>query len=119
MPGALPATLSLKLSDLLTILPDIDGQIYARDFILVRQSDLIISYIPELPNGKPGLSSGVERELQHAHDHARDVYVIWKPKKEPSPFVTQTANRVFRSVEEAMGFFEQKGYFQPHSLFGG
>jgi hypothetical protein len=113
----------LKTADLLQIVPDIDGQIYARDFMLVRQSDMTVSYIPELPGvegkpGKPGLSSGVERELQHAHEHAKDVYVIWKPKKEPSPFITQTANKVFRSVDEAFAFFEQKGYFQPHSLFG-
>ena len=84
---------------------------------------MIVSFIPEIPiaggGGKPGLSSGVERELQHAHDHGKDVYVIWKPRKDPSPFITQTANRVFRSVEDAMGFFEQKGYFQMHSLFGG
>ncbi len=117
------APMSLKVADLLQIVPDIDGQIYARDFMLVRQSDMIVSYIPELPGaggaaGKPGLSSGVERELQHAHEHAKDVYVIWKPKKEPSPFVTQTANKVFRSIEEAFAYFEQKGYFQPYSLFG-
>ena len=109
--------LTLKLHDLLAILPDIDGQIYARDFMLVRQADMIISYIPELPGGKPGLSSGVERELQHAHDHGRDVYVIWKPKKEPSPFITQTADRVFRSIAEAMEHFEAKGFLQAHSLF--
>jgi adenylate kinase len=119
--GTIP--MSLKVADLLQIVPDIDGQIYARDFMLVRQSDMIVSYIPELPGaagqaGKPGLSSGVERELQHAHEHAKDVYVIWKPKKEPSPFVTQTANKVFRSVDEAFEYFDQKGYFQPHSLFG-
>lgn len=111
-------TLTMKLADLLAILPDIDGQIYARDFMLVRQAEMIISYIPELPGGKPGLSSGVERELQHAHDHGREVYVIWKPRKEPSPFITQTANRVFRSIEEAMAFFEGKGYLRKHSLFG-
>jgi hypothetical protein len=111
--------LHLKVADILQIAPDIDGQIYSRDFALVRQSDMIVSYIPELPGGKPGLSSGVERELQHAHEHARDVYVIWKPRKEPSPFVTQTANKVFRSVDEAMKFFEQKGYFTQYNLFGG
>ncbi len=82
--------MSLKVADLLQIVPDIDGQIYARDFMLVRQSDMIVSYIPELPGpagtiGKPGLSSGVERELQHAHEHAKDVYVIWKPKRNPAP----------------------------------
>ena len=111
----MPAPLSIP--DLLAILPDIDGQIYARDFLLVRQSDMVIAYIPELPNGKPGLSSGVERELQHAHDHAKDVYVIWKPKKDPSPFITQTANKLFPSTEAALAFFDQKGYFHPHNLF--
>lgn len=118
-PRAAASALQLKVQDILQIVPDIDGQIYARDFTLVRQSDMIVSYIPELPGGKPGLSSGVERELQHAHEHAKDVFVIWKPKKEPSPFVTQTANKVFRGVEEALGYFEQKGYFQPFNLFGG
>jgi adenylate kinase len=112
-------TNTISVSDVLSILPDIDGQIYARDFLLVRQSDLIVSYIPELPGGKPGLSSGVERELQHAHDHGRETYVIWKPARDPSPFVTQTANRVFRTVEEAFAYFERKGYLRPYSLFGG
>jgi len=114
--------LRLKVADVLSILPDIDGQIYSRDFLLVRQSDMIVSYIPELPaiagsRGKPGLSSGVERELQHAHDHGRETYVIWIPSKDPSPFITQTATKVFRSTAEAMSYFDQKGYFQPHSLF--
>ena len=117
------APMRLKVREILNIAGDIDGQIYARDFILVRQSDMIVSYIPELPNpaggpGKPGLSSGVERELQHAHEHAKDVFVIWKPKKNPSPFVTQTANKVFHSVDEALKYFEEKGYFAPHDLFG-
>jgi adenylate kinase len=110
--------MQIKVEEILNIVGDIDGQIYARDFMLVRQADMIVSYIPELPNGKPGLSSGVERELQHAHDNAKDVFVIWKPTKEPSPFVTQTANKMFRTVDEAMRYFEEKGFFQPHDLFG-
>ena len=43
--------------------------------------------------GTPRLSSGMEWDLQYAREHATDVYVIWKPKKEHSPFVTQTANK--------------------------
>ncbi len=109
--------LSLKTQDVLSIGGDINGQIYARDFMMVRQSDLIISYIPELPDGKPALSSGVERELQHAHDHAREVYVIWKPKVAPSPFVTQTATKLFPSIDETLRYFNQQSYFQPHHLF--
>ncbi len=111
-------TFALKVGELLGIGADINGQIYSRDFMLVRQSDMIVSYIPELPNGKPGLSSGVERELQHAHDHAKEVFVIWKPRAGPSPFVTETATRVFGAVEEAMNYFEQNGYFLPEGLFG-
>jgi adenylate kinase len=109
--------IQLPVSEVLSIGPDIDGQIYARDFLMVRQSDMIVSYIPELAGGRPGLSSGVERELQHAHDHAREVYVIWKPRAAPSPFVTQTATRVFNNVDQAMEYFATRGYLAAHSLF--
>ena len=95
---------------------DIDGQIYARDFKLIDQSDMIVSYIPELPDGKPGLSSGVERELQHAYETTKEVYVVWQPKAEPSPFVTNTATAVFGSVAEAMTHFQRKGYVQEYQL---
>ncbi len=92
------------------IAPDIDGQIYARDFELIDQADMIVSYIPELPSGKPGLSSGVERELQHAFETTKEVYVVWRPKVEPSPFVTETATHIFATIEETLSCFQQKGY---------
>ena len=42
--------MSLKVRDLLQIVPDIDEpEFIARDFMLVRQSDMGVSYIPELP----------------------------------------------------------------------
>jgi len=97
----------VPVKQVLDIAGDIDGQIYSRDFKMVRQSDMIVSLVPELPDGSPGLSSGVERELQHAFDHGRDVYVVWLPKKNPSPFITETATKVFRSVGEAMAFFDK------------
>ncbi|HNX27625.1 MAG TPA: hypothetical protein PKK48_09490, partial [Phycisphaerae bacterium] len=112
----------LDLHQLLDIIPDIDGQIYVRDFKLIDQSDMIISLVPELPGGKPAISSGVERELQHAHESTRDVFVIWKPRREPSPFITETATKVFHSTQEAMGYFLQNGYIghndNPGPLFG-
>ncbi len=89
---------------------DIDAQIYARDFKLIDQSDMIVSLIPTLPSGKPGLSSGVERELQHAHEVTKEVYVIWEPAVDPSPFITETATRVFASVDQAMEHFLKLGY---------
>ncbi len=108
---------TMRNQDILSIAGDINGQIYARDFMMVRQSDMIVSYIPELPDGRPALSSGVERELQHAYDHSREVYVIWRPKTGPSPFVTQTATKLFKTVEEAMDYFGTRGFLNPHSLF--
>lgn len=104
-----PRTFDVSVKQILDIAGDIDGQIYARDFKLIDQSDMIVSYIPELPGGLPGLSSGVERELHHAFEHGKEVYVIWKPQRSPSPFVTETATRIFRSIEEAMDFFRNQG----------
>jgi len=96
---------------------DINSQIYARDFALIDQADMIVSFVPELADGMPALSSGVERELQHAHEAAKQVYVIWMPKKEPSVFVTQTANKIFRSPNEALKYFKKQYEYKSDKLF--
>ncbi len=103
----------LKTADVLQISGDIMGQIYARDFKMIDQSDMIISFIPELPTGKPGLSSGVERELHHAFEAGKEVYVIWTCRATPSPFITETATRLFHSTGEATEHFRKKGYICP------
>jgi adenylate kinase len=100
--------IELDAAEVRQIERDINSQIYARDFALIDQADMIVSFIPELADGMPALSSGVERELQHAHEAAKQVYVIWMPKKEPSIFVTQTANKIFRSPEEAINYFKKQ-----------
>jgi adenylate kinase len=114
--GAEPIRVSVR--EVLDIAGDIDGQIYMRDFKLIDQSDMICSLVPELPGGIPGLSSGVERELHHAFEHTKEVYVVWKPGKSPSPFITETATKIFGSVEEAMHSFGDRGKFAEQSLFG-
>jgi adenylate kinase len=111
-------TINVSVREVLDIAGDIDGQIYMRDFKLIDQSDMICSFIPELPGGMPGLSSGVERELQHAFEHTKEVYVVWKPAKQPSPFITETAEKIFPSVDDALGYFDQKGMFPERDLFG-
>jgi adenylate kinase len=108
----------VSVREVLDIAGDIDGQIYMRDFRLIDQSDMIVSYIPELPGGMPGLSSGVERELQHAFEHTKEVYVVWKPRKTPSPFITETATKIFKSVNEAMDHFHNRGMVAARDLFG-
>jgi adenylate kinase len=100
----------LDVQEVLGVAGDIDGQIYARDFKLIDQADMIVSYIPEMPDGRAGLSSGVERELQHAFESTKEVYVIWRAAAEPSPFVTKTATRIFRNLQSGLTFFQKRGY---------
>ena len=98
----------LETEEVLQIERDINNQIYARDFLLIDQADMIISFVPALPDGRAAISSGVERELQHAHEAAKEVYVIWTASQHPSVFVTQTANAVFSSVDEALVFLHKR-----------
>ena len=98
----------LGVAEVLQIERDINNQIYARDFLLIDQADMIVSFVPALPDGRAAISSGVERELQHAHEAAKEVYVIWTAQQNPSVFVTQTASRVFSGVEEAARFLRDK-----------
>ena len=107
---AAEGTVKLKTKEVVQISGDIMGQIYMRDFKMVDQSDMIISLVPELPSGKPGLSSGVERELHHAFEGGKEVYVIWACRGTPSPFISETATRVFKNTDEALEYFRQKGY---------
>jgi adenylate kinase len=110
--AALGQKVRLDLSQVQQIERDINSQIYARDFLMIDQSDMIISFIPTLADGRAAISSGVERELQHAHEAAKEVYVIWTAKQRPSVFVTQTATKVFDSVDKAVTFFKNKGYIK-------
>ncbi len=113
-----PTTIRVSIKQVLDIAGDVDGQIYARDFKLIDQSESIVSYIPELPGGMPALSSGVERELQHAFEGGKEVYIVWKPRRNPSPFITETATKVFRSTEEALSYFDHRSMLKAESLFG-
>ena len=100
--GAPGSKVRLSLKEVRQIERDVNSQTYARDFLLVEQSDMIISYVPTLADGRAVISSGVERELQHAHEAAKEVYVIWTAQQRPSVFVTQTATQVFAGVPEAV-----------------
>jgi len=121
-PGSFSASrdpLRVSVKQVLDIAGDVDGQIYTRDFKMVRQSDMIVSLVPELPDGMPGLSSGVERELHHAFEHGKEGSVVWKPtKKAPSPFITETATKVFKDTTEALKYFEEAGMLPQTNLFG-
>lgn len=107
--------LRFDVAEVLVVGSDFHAQIYARDFMLIDQADMIISYIPQLPDGRPGLSSGVERELQHAHEAAKEVYVIWTPAMDPSPFITETATQIFDSTQAALDYFSRHGYIDTET----
>jgi adenylate kinase len=100
----------LDLNEVRQIQRDINSQTYARDFMMIDQAEMIISLVPSMGDGRAAISSGVERELQHAHEAAKEVYVIWTAKQNPSVFVTQTATKLFKNLSEAMDFFRNKGY---------
>ncbi len=104
----------IEVTQILEAAGDINGQIYARDFKFIEQADMIISYIPCNEIGKPLISSGVERELQHAHESAKEAYVIWTSKTPPSPFITETTTKVFTTLDDAMIFLQGKGYFKTY-----
>jgi hypothetical protein len=106
--AALNRPARLGVEEVLQIEHDINSQIYARDFLLIDQADMIVSFVPALPDGRAAISSGVERELQHAHEAAKEVYVIWTARQAPSIFVTQTASKVFSSIDEAVQFFRNR-----------
>jgi len=107
---ALGQKIRLDLQEVRQIERDINSQTYARDFMLIDQSDMIISFIPSMADGRAAISSGVERELQHAHEAAKEVYVIWTAEQNPSVFVTQTATKVFSTLSESITFFEMEFY---------
>jgi hypothetical protein len=77
---------------------------------------MVVSYIPAMPDGRPALSSGVERELHHAFEGTREAFVVWRPDCDPSPFVTETATRVFRTIAELFEYFQQRGYITDYQL---
>jgi len=102
----------LNLDQIRQIERDIYSQTYARDFMLIDQAEMIISFIPTLSDGRAAISSGVERELQHAHEAAKEVFVIWTARQTPSVFVTETATKIFNDCSDAIKFFENKGYIK-------
>jgi adenylate kinase len=109
---ALGRNVRLNLHEVRQIERDISSQTYARDFMLIDQADMIISLVPSMDDGRAAISSGVERELQHAHEAAKEVYVIWTAKQNPSVFVTQTATKMFHSTDEAVDFFKKRKYIR-------
>lgn len=82
----------------------IDGQIIARDYKMIDQSDMLIAYIPQFgKTGKPVPSSGVDSEINYAFGRAKDVYLISPVNL--GPFIMHGAREHFKSPDELIKFF--------------
>jgi hypothetical protein len=53
------------------------------------------------------------KRAEHAHEAAKEVYVVWTAGQSPSVFVTQTATKVFTEINNALEFFKKKKYINP------
>jgi adenylate kinase len=83
---------------------DIDGQIITRDLGLIDQSDLVVAYMPDI-NNQPVNSPGVMREIAHAAQTTKDVYIIWTASREASPFIKDMVPNpkgLFPSLQDAV-----------------
>ncbi len=104
--------ITLKTADVAQISGDIMGQIYARDFKMVDQ---------KRHDRQPGsrIAQRQARTQQRSGTRTsprfrrrKEVYVVWACKGLPSPFITETATKVFKNTEEAIEYFRQKGYIK-------
>jgi hypothetical protein len=89
----------LDLPEIDGIIPDIDGQIVARDYKLIDQAEMIVAYVPLDTDGSPLIAGGVQSELEHAAASTREVVVVWESAKEPTPFIHQRADKRFATLE--------------------
>ena len=97
--------LRIPLHEIEQIEGDIKSQIVMRDYKLIEQSDMIVAYIPE-KNGYPVLSDGVTRELAHAEQCTKETYIIWRSRRDPSPFTQAT--RIFGNVDQFCSFISDR-----------
>ena len=80
-------------------------QTVARDYKLIKQSDFVVVYYPTTV-----LSAGVISEMIYAVANGKQVFAVWLPPTEPSPFFSYYCTApVFRSNEALFAYFERTG----------
>ena len=80
-------------------------QTVARDYKLIKQSDFVVVYYPTTV-----LSAGVISEMIYAVANGKQVFAVWLPPTEPSPFFSYYCTApVFRSVDDLFAYFERTG----------
>lgn len=99
----------LDFNEIEEAIPDIDGQIVARDYKLVDQSDVIVAYFPADANDNPLIAAGVQSEIEHATAFTKEVIVVWEASRDPTPFIHQRVDRRFSTLGELREYLVQLG----------
>ena len=99
----------LDFNEIEEAIPDIDGQIVARDYKLVDQSDVIVAYFPADANDNPLIAAGVQSEIEHATAFTKEVIVAWEASRDPTPFIHQRVDRRFSTLSELREYLVQLG----------
>ena len=97
----------LDTAEIADIIPDIDGQIEARDYKLIDQSDTVVAYFPVNRQGGPLIAGGVQSEIEYAHSATKDIIIVWEcVDKRPTPFIASKADRMFATLDELEQFLK-------------
>ena len=98
---ALGDTVLLSRREVEAIRDDIDGQIVARDFKLIDQSEMLVAYFPAYADGNPLIAGGVQSEIEHAEASTKDIVIVWEASRDPTPFIGQKGDGLLlRSLDE-------------------
>ena len=89
----------LKRQEIEEAIPDIDGQIVARDYKLIDQAQMIVAYFPSDIDGSPLIAGGVQSEIEHAAASTKEVVVLWESPRDPTPFIGQKMDRRFSTMD--------------------
>lgn len=99
----------LGLQEIEGILPDIDGQILARDYKLIDQAQMLVAYIPLDVDGSPLIAGGVQSEIEHAAASTKEVVIVWEASRAPTPFIHQKADKRFSSLDDLESYLTESG----------
>ena len=98
---ALGETVLLSRREVEAIRDDIDGQVVARDFKLIDQSEMLVAYFPAYADGNPLIAGGVQSEIEHAEASTKDIVIVWEASRDPTPFIGQKGDGLLlRSLDE-------------------
>ena len=97
---ALGQSVRLSRREIDAIADDIDGQIVARDYKLIDQSEMIVAYFPADASGEPLIAGGVQSEIEYAAASTKKVVILWEASRDPTPFIGQRGDVLVRSMEE-------------------